>query len=86
MSQQTVEERLTALEQKMARVESVLPAAPPAQTKWWELPGPPPSPELLEAMKEAEAYGRYFRVTGREAPPDWKPGDPIPEPINLNGV
>jgi hypothetical protein len=50
------------------------------EQKWWELPGPPPSPELLEAMKEAEAYGRYWRVTGREAPPDWKPGDPIPEP------
>ena len=28
---------------------------------------------------EAIAYGKYFRITGREAPPDWKPGDPIPE-------
>lgn len=79
MAEQTLEERVAALEQKMARVESALPAQAPQQ-KWWELPGPPPSPELLEAMKEAEAYGRYFRVTGREAPPDWKPGDPIPEP------
>jgi len=26
------------------------------------------------------AYGRYFRKTGQEPPPDWKPGDPIPEP------
>ena len=25
----------------------------------------------------ATEYGRYFRRTGREAPPDWKPGDPI---------
>lgn len=80
MAEQTLEERLAALEQKMTRVESALPVAPPARTKWWELPGPPPSPELLEAMTEAEAYGRYFRKTGREAPPDWKPGDPIPEP------
>ena len=29
---------------------------------------------------EATAYGGYYRVTGRDAPPDWKPGDPIPEP------
>lgn len=56
-----------------------------AEQKWWELPGPPQSPELLEALKEAEAYGRYFRKTGREAPPDWKPGDPIPEPRDENG-
>ena len=26
------------------------------------------------------AYGRYFRKTGQEPPPDWKPGDPIPVP------
>ena len=25
------------------------------------------------------AYGRYFRKTGRQPPPDWEPGDPIPE-------
>ena len=33
-------------------------------------------PEFDEAM----AYGKYFRITGSVAPPDWKPGDPIPEP------
>ncbi len=33
-------------------------------------------PEFDEAVE----YGRYFRITGREAPRDWKPGDPIPEP------
>lgn len=26
------------------------------------------------------AHGKYFRATGRTAPPEWKPGDPIPEP------
>ena len=33
-------------------------------------------PEFDDAIE----FGRYFRLTGREAPPDWKPGDPIPEP------
>ena len=33
-------------------------------------------PEFDDAIE----YGRYFRITGREAPPDWQPGDPIPEP------
>ena len=26
------------------------------------------------------AYGRYYRMTGKDPPADWKPGDPIPEP------
>ena len=30
---------------------------------------------------DAVAYGRYFRKTGRQPPPDWTPGDPIPEPM-----
>ena len=33
-------------------------------------------PEFDDAIE----FGRYFRIAGREAPPDWKPGDPIPEP------
>lgn len=33
-------------------------------------------PEFDDAIE----YGRYFRISGHEAPPDWKPGDPIPEP------
>ena len=32
-------------------------------------------PEFDEAIE----FGRYFRITGREAPPGWNPGDPIPE-------
>ena len=34
-------------------------------------------PEFDNAVE----YGRYFRITGLEAPPDWKPGDPIPKPV-----
>jgi hypothetical protein len=25
------------------------------------------------------AYGRYSRLSGKDPPPDWKPGDPIPD-------
>ena len=32
-----------------------------------------------EAFDEMVEYGRYYRKTGTEPPPDWKPGDPIPE-------
>lgn len=28
---------------------------------------------------DAIAYGRYYRLTGKDPPPGWKPGDPIPE-------
>ncbi len=33
-------------------------------------------PEFDDAIE----FGRYFRIAGQDAPPDWKPGDPIPEP------
>jgi len=33
-------------------------------------------PEFDELM----AHGKYIRQTGHLPPPDWKPGDPIPEP------
>lgn len=48
--------------------------------KWWETIGRDRTPEELQTFDEAMAYGRYFRITGKDPPPDWKPGDPIPEP------
>ena len=55
-----------------------LPAAPVANGKWWEQVGPAFNNDPV--FEEMLAYGRYFRKTGQEPPPDWKPGDPIPEP------
>lgn len=77
MTERTLEERVAALERALAELQAGLPA--PKQ-KWWERIGRPMSAEDIAAFEEAAAYGRYFRKTGREAPPDWKPGDPIPEP------
>jgi len=34
----------------------------------------------LPGFEDMVAYGRYYRLTGKDPPPDWKPGDPIPEP------
>lgn len=34
----------------------------------------------VPGFEEMVAYGRYYRLTGKDPPPDWKPGDPIPEP------
>jgi hypothetical protein len=78
VSAQTLEERVAALEQKMERVESALPTAPPAQDRWWEKVGPSFGDDPVFAAMLA--YGRYFRITGQDPPPNWKPGDPIPEP------
>ena len=48
--------------------------------KWWHREPIARTPEELEAFDEMTAYGKYYRLTGRDAPPDWKPGDPYPEP------
>ena len=78
MAELTLEQRVAALEQTVAELQQR--ASPPANGKWWEQIGGPMRPELREAFDRMVEYGRYFRKTGREAPPDWKPGDPIPEP------
>lgn len=80
MAEPTLEERVAALEQEVAALKGKAEATAANGTRWFEQMGPPMRPELQEAFDRALAYGRYFRKTGREAPPDWKPGDPIPEP------
>jgi hypothetical protein len=75
MSQATLEDRVAALEAEVAELKR---ASKP--WKFLETPRKPPTPEEEQVMLEAEAYGRYWRKTGKEAPDDWKPGDPIPEP------
>jgi hypothetical protein len=80
MAEPTLEERVAALEQAVAELKQKQPPAAPANGKWWEQVGGPMRPDLSEAFDRMVEYGRYFRKTGREAPPEWKPGDPIPEP------
>lgn len=80
MADLTLEQRVAALEQAVANLQQ-RPTAP-ANGKWYEQVGPsfnndPVFAEMLE-------YGRYFRKTGREAPPNWKPGDPIPKPSDVD--
>ena len=76
MAESTLEERVAALERQMAALKQNGVAAP-ATGNWWER-GPKFGNDPV--FEEMLAYGRYFRKTGHEAPPDWKPGDPIPEP------
>jgi hypothetical protein len=76
MAKLTLEQRVAALEQAVTALKSKGGAS--AGARWWE-----PQAGAFKndpVFDEAQAYGRYFRKTGREAPPDWKPGDPIPEP------
>jgi hypothetical protein len=77
MAELTLEQRIAALEQTVATMQKQLPQAP-ANGKWWEQVGPAFNNDPV--FEEMLAYGRYFRKTGQEPPPDWKPGDPIPEP------
>jgi hypothetical protein len=83
MSEPTLEDRVTTLERVVAELlrQRSGPVTPPTTGKWWEQVGNPPMTEDEQtAFDEMLEYGRYFRKTGRDAPPDWKPGDPIPEP------
>ena len=83
MSIEQLEQRLTLVEQRLAAIErgerAVPVSGPDPKSRWWEKIEPLPE-ELTEAFNDMVAYGRYFRKTGKDAPPDWRPGDPIPEP------
>jgi hypothetical protein len=79
MAEPTLEDRVAALEQAVAELKQKQPPAAPASGKWWEQVGGPMRPELREAFDRMVEYGRYFRKTGREAPPDWTPGDDASE-------
>jgi hypothetical protein len=80
MAEATLEQRVAALEQAVAELKA---NNQPAGTRWWEQIGRPMNAAELEAFEKMTAYGLYFRKTGRDAPPDWKPGEPIPEPDEL---
>ena len=79
MSTEQLEQRVAALEQIVAELQRKV-TVPSSGKPWWETIGRTMSPQEREAFDRATEYGRYFRKTGREAPPDWNPGDPIPEP------
>jgi hypothetical protein len=82
MSAEQLEQRLAAIERTLAdvvqRLDALKGSAPP-QSGWVPML-PPMDSEEAKVFEEAMAYGRYYRKTGKDAPPDWKPGDPIPEP------
>jgi hypothetical protein len=76
MAELTLEQRVAALEQTVAELKA---RNSPMGTRWWEQIGRSMSPVEEDAFERMVAYGQYFRKTGKDAPPDWKPGDPIPE-------
>ncbi|HEY1191344.1 MAG TPA: hypothetical protein VGE74_27165 [Gemmata sp.] len=78
MAEPTLEQRVEKLEQELAALRSKVEAPVATGAGWVErLGGTFKNDEAFQQMVE---YGRYFRKTGHEAPPDWEPGDPIPEP------
>ena len=82
MTTEQLEQRVAALERAMSDVRQkvdLLVGGPDPKSRWWERLPPLPE-ELRETFDAMTAYGQYFRRTGQSPPPDWKPGDPIPEP------
>jgi len=78
MSASALERRVAILEGAVAVLEEqVKQVTVPAKKGILSIVG---SMADMPGFDDVVAYGRYFRVTGKEAPPDWKPGDPIPEP------
>ncbi len=79
MTSEQIEMRFQQLEGVVADLLARLTAESPSRPRGLAAMTPLP-PDLHEAHKKMEAYGRYFRKTGTQPPPDWTPGDPIPEP------
>jgi len=79
MSTSTLEKRVAILEGTVAALEEhVKQLANPEKRKGiLSIVG---SMADMPGFDDVVAYGRYFRVTGKPTPPDWTPGDPIPEP------
>lgn len=82
MSADQLDQRLAVIEKTLADIQRQVDgiAADQRSRRWWERVGREMTPEQQQVFDEMTAYGRYFRKTGQEAPPEWKPGDPIPEP------
>jgi hypothetical protein len=74
MSTEQLEQRLTAVEQALAAIQQQLHVMGNGMVKPWQ----PSTPEEVEEYLRASA--EYYHKLGQEPPPDWKPGDPIPDP------
>ena len=74
MSTEQLEQRLAAVEKALAEVQQQVDTLRNGVSKPWQ----PSTPEEEEEYLRASAL--YYRKLGKEPPPDWKPGDPIPDP------
>ena len=81
MTTEQLEQRLQNIESKVSQIVGRLDSADGhnPKSKWWEKIRPL-SDEARLAWEESAPYRQYIRQTGDAPPPDWKPGDPIPEP------
>jgi hypothetical protein len=83
MSTEQMESRLANIELTVAELQKQLADLAAAEPKKpsYERVGRGMSPEERQEFDEYEEICRYIRKVGQEPPPEWKPGDPIPEPI-----
>jgi hypothetical protein len=81
MTSEQIEKRLETVERSVLllsqRVDSLFGVDP--KSTWWERVPPLTDGQKVE-WDEMQKYCLYVRQTGQDPPPDWRPGDPIPEP------
>jgi len=75
MAASSLEDRVARVEQSLADLQRQVSAGRPGGVL--SLSG---SMSDFPEFEELTAHGKYIRKTGQLPPPDWKAGDPIPEP------
>ena len=83
MTTDQLEQRLKGIEAAVTDIRDKLDqliSGPNPKSRWWEQLGPPLSDDAAGLLDELAPRARYFRQTGEWPPPEWNPGDPIPEP------
>jgi hypothetical protein len=80
MTTDQLEQRLAAVEKALADVQQRLVVLANGAARTRTPPPRPMTPEEEEVEKYYQAVCQYVRKTGQDPPPDWKPGDPIPDP------
>jgi len=74
----TLEDRVSLVERTLSELQQLL--AHPARPSGGIMSLAGTMADFPE-FQELTAHGLYIRKTGQLPPPDWKPGDPIPEPV-----
>ena len=72
MTTEQLTEDVASLKQSVAELQRKFAELEPNPVKKWSKREPiAQTPEAQAMFDEMTAYGKYYRITGRDAPPDW---------------